>query len=103
MSKERVVMDIISGVIDTVPVSALLAPVAASLFSSLIFALSLIYAVNIGGFLFPLGAPGYIIIAYSIREGRPIRLLDFMKISTPLGLVMLGLGNAWLLIASVFI
>ncbi|KXH76013.1 MAG: hypothetical protein AM326_08050 [Candidatus Thorarchaeota archaeon SMTZ-45] len=95
---------ILSGVIDTVPVSALLAPVAASLVSSPIFAITLVYAVNIGGFLFPLGAPGnIIIIAYSIKEGKPIRLLDFLKIATPLGIIMLGLGNAWLLIMSAFI
>jgi len=96
------VPSLISGVIDNIPVSTVLAPIAVSLVTiNPILPYVLIFAVNIGGFLLPIGAPANILaIAFSEKEHKPIRFVDFAKIATPLSLLMLAIGTGWFLLIS---
>ncbi|MGY5854404.1 MAG: SLC13 family permease [Candidatus Thorarchaeota archaeon] len=98
------VPSIISGVIDNIPVSTVLAPIAVDLAAtSMLLPYVLVFAVNIGGFLLPIGAPANILaIAMSEKEHKPISFVDFAKIATPLALLMLAIGTGWfLLIAAI--
>jgi Na+/H+ antiporter NhaD/arsenite permease-like protein len=96
---------ILSGFIDNIPVSAVLAPIALQFpaFGAII-PLALIVAVNIGGFLLPIGAPANIIaLALAQKENNPISMVSFFKIGAPLALVMLFIGTAWMLLVGVFL
>ena len=91
---------VLSGVIDNIPVSAVLAEIA-TLFTAFgaIVPLALIIAVNIGGFLLPIGAPANIIaLALAEKERKRISMISFVKISAPLALLMLLIGTAWMLL-----
>ncbi|MHA2163281.1 MAG: SLC13 family permease [Candidatus Thorarchaeota archaeon] len=91
---------VLSGVIDNIPVSAVLAPIATQFpaFGALV-PLALIIAVNVGGFLLPIGAPANIIaLALAEKEHDRISMKSFVKISAPLALLMLSIGTVWLLL-----
>jgi Na+/H+ antiporter NhaD/arsenite permease-like protein len=91
---------LLSAVIDNIPVSAVLAPIAAQFtVISPILAIALIFAVNVGGFILPIGAPANILaLAFSEKEHKPIKMVEFAKIATPLGFLMLAIGTGWLLL-----
>jgi Na+/H+ antiporter NhaD/arsenite permease-like protein len=91
---------VLSGVIDNIPVSAVLAPIALQFpaFGPLV-PLALIIAVNVGGFLLPIGAPANIIaLALAEKEHKRISMKSFVKISAPLALLMLSIGTAWMML-----
>jgi len=96
---------LLSAVIDNIPVSAVLAPIASQFAAiSPLLSIALILAVNIGGFLLPIGAPANILaLAFSEKEHKPIRMIDFAKIATPLGFLMLSISTGYLLILGVLI
>ena len=93
---------VLSAVIDNIPVSAVLAPIAADFASfSPLLPFALMFAVNVGGFVLPIGSPANIIaLAMSEKEHKPIRFMDFIKIATPLGLLLLAVGTGWFLMLS---
>jgi Na+/H+ antiporter NhaD/arsenite permease-like protein len=102
------VPSVLSAVIDNIPVSAVLAPIAAQFAavpgSSPLLPLALIFAVNVGGFLLPIGAPANILaLVFAEKERRPISMIEFAKIAAPLALLMLAIGTGWFLILSTFI
>ncbi len=90
---------ILSAVIDNIPVSAVLAPIAAQFaFVSPILPIALIFAVNVGGFLLPIGSPANILaLVFAEKERKPISMKEFAKVATPLALLMLAIGTGWLL------
>jgi Na+/H+ antiporter NhaD/arsenite permease-like protein len=96
---------LLSAVIDNIPVSAVLAPIAAQFAAiSPLLSIALIFAVNVGGFLLPIGSPANILaLAFSEKEHRPIRMVDFAKIATPLGFLMLIIATGWLLLLGVLV
>ncbi len=96
---------LLSAVIDNIPVSAVLAPIAAQFAAiSPLLSIALIFAVNVGGFLLPIGSPANILaLAFSEKEHRPIRMVDFAKIATPLGFLMLTIATGWLLLLGVLV
>ena len=96
---------LLSAVIDNIPISAVLAPIALPFATTIpILPIALIFAVNVGGFLLPIGAPANILaLALSEKEHRPITMVEFAKIGAPLAILMLSIGTAWLLIVSFFI
>ncbi|MFW9869730.1 MAG: SLC13 family permease [Candidatus Thorarchaeota archaeon] len=91
---------ILSAVIDNIPVSAVLAPIAAEFaLVSPILPVALIFAVNVGGFLLPIGAPANILaLVFAEKEGKPITMKDFAKIASPLALIMLAIATGWLIL-----
>ncbi|MFW9926158.1 MAG: SLC13 family permease [Candidatus Thorarchaeota archaeon] len=95
---------ILSAVIDNIPVSAVLAPIAAEFaLVSPILPVALIFAVNVGGFLLPIGAPANILaLVFAEKEGKPITMKDFAKIASPLALIMLAIGTGWLILLGIF-
>ena len=90
---------LLSAVIDNIPVSAVLAPLALQFAAvSPILPVALIFAVNVGGFLLPIGSPANILaLVFAEKERKPIRMKDFAKVATPLGFLMLMIGMIWLL------
>ncbi len=95
---------ILSAVIDNIPVSAVLAPIAAEFaLVSPILPVALIFAVNVGGFLLPIGAPANILaLVFAEKEGKPITMKDFAKIASPLALIMLAIATGWLILLGIF-
>ena len=93
---------LLSAVIDNIPVSIVLAPIAADLASiSLVFPAILVFAVNVGGYLLPIGAPANILaMALSENEHDRIDFKAFAKIATPLALLHLLIGTGWLFLMS---
>jgi Na+/H+ antiporter NhaD/arsenite permease-like protein len=93
----------LSAFLDNLPVSAVLAPIALR-FASLspVLPLALVFAVNIGGYIFtPLGSPAnMIVIGHSEKEHDPIPFIDFIKIGTLLGMIHLAIGSGWLILIS---
>ncbi len=98
---------LLSAVIDNIPVSVVLAPIAVSLSAasaSPIFPAILIFAVNVGGYVLPIGAPANILaMAMSEEQHDRISFKDFAKIATPLALVHLLMGTGWLFLMSLII
>ncbi|UCE11450.1 MAG: hypothetical protein JSW61_05835 [Candidatus Thorarchaeota archaeon] len=98
----------LSAFLDNLPVSMVLAPIA--VFEGLpaaitgILPFALIFAVNIGGYIFtPLGSPANMVaMGFSEREHNPISFMEFAKIGTILGFIHLGLGTGWLLLVGMF-
>ena len=93
---------VLSAVIDNIPVSAVLAPIANQFAAiSPLLPLALIFAVNVGGFVLPIGSPANILaLSLAEKEHKRISLAEFAKIGTPMGLLMLAIGNGWLLLVS---
>ncbi|MCF2137367.1 MAG: anion permease [Candidatus Thorarchaeota archaeon] len=95
----------LSAVIDNIPVSVVLAPLAVQ-FATVtpVLPAVLILAVNVGGYLLPIGAPAnLLVIALAEVEHRPITLASFAKIATTLAIIHLAIGTAWLLFISFFV
>jgi Na+/H+ antiporter NhaD/arsenite permease-like protein len=90
---------ILSAVIDNIPVSAVLAPIAFQFVAvSPLLPVALIFAVNVGGFILPIGSPANILaLVFAEKERKPISMKDFAKVATPLGLLMVAIGTVWLL------
>jgi len=89
---------LLSSVIDNVPIAAVLAPLAAD-FANLspVVTLALIFGVNIGGFILPIGSPANVIaLALSETEKDPIGIVGFAKIATPMAILMMLIGTGWL-------
>ena len=91
----------LSAFLDNLPVSAVLAPIAYN-FASLspVLPLALVFAVNIGGYIFtPLGSPAnMVVIGLSEEQHDPIPFIEFIKIGTLLGLIHLAIGSGYLLL-----
>ncbi len=91
----------LSAFLDNLPVSIVLAPIAEQ-FSTVspVLPLALVFAVNIGGYIFtPLGSPANMVaIGFSEKEHDPIPFIEFIKIGTILGLIHLTIGTVWLLL-----
>ena len=91
----------LSAFLDNLPVSAVLAPIALRMASlSPIIPLALVFAVNIGGYIFtPLGSPAnMVVIGLSEEQHDPIPFIEFIKIGTLLGLIHLAIGSGYLLL-----
>ncbi len=94
----------LSAVIDNIPVSVVLAPIVIQ-FSGLspVLPAVLIFAVNVGGYLLPIGAPAnLLVLALAEQEGRPISLGSFARVATVLALLHLAVGTVWLVLLSLF-
>jgi Na+/H+ antiporter NhaD/arsenite permease-like protein len=91
---------LLSAVIDNIPVSVVLAPLAASLaVATPIFPAILIFAVNVGGYILPIGAPANLVVmALSEGEHDRISFKSFAKIATPLAIIHLLIGTGWLFV-----
>ncbi|MHA1862798.1 MAG: SLC13 family permease [Candidatus Thorarchaeota archaeon] len=93
----------LSAFLDNLPVSAVLAPIALE-FGGLspVIPLALVFAVNIGGYIFtPLGSPANMVaIGLSEKEHDPISFIEFVKIGTLLGLIHLAIGSGYLLLVN---
>ncbi len=89
---------ILSAIIDNIPVSIILAPIAANLAAvTPVFPAILIFAVNVGGYLLPIGAPANLLaMAMSEDEHDPISFKAFAKIATPMAIIHLLIGTGWL-------
>jgi len=96
---------LLSAVIDNIPVSIVLSPIAANLAAlTPVFPAILVFAVNIGGYFLPIGAPANIIaMAMSENEHDPISFKAFAKIATPLALLHLLIGTGWLFLMSLIV
>jgi Na+/H+ antiporter NhaD/arsenite permease-like protein len=96
----------LSAFLDNLPVAAVLAPIAVH-FAHLgpILPLALVFAVNIGGYIFtPLGSPAnMVVIGLSEKEHDPISFIEFVKIGTLLGLIHLTIGSGYLLLLNALI
>jgi Na+/H+ antiporter NhaD/arsenite permease-like protein len=95
----------ISAVVDNIPISAALAPVFSRLEVEGIVGpiqwWTLVIAVNLGGYILPIGSPANILaINLSNREGSPITFMQFLKIGGLLGFIHLFIGTIWLLLLS---
>ncbi|MBD3407967.1 MAG: hypothetical protein GF411_17740 [Candidatus Lokiarchaeota archaeon] len=90
----------LSAFLDNLPVSAVLSPIALQFASvSPMIPLALVFAVNIGGYIFtPLGSPANMIaIGYSEAEHDGISFAEFVKLGTIAGIIHLTIGSLWLL------
>ncbi len=97
----------ISAVVDNIPISAALAPVFFDLQSIGVIGnihwWALVIAVNLGGYILPIGSPANILaINLSNREGSQISFIQFLKIGAPLGFFHLFIGTSYLIIMSIF-
>ncbi len=103
-----IVIGVISAVVDNIPISAALAPVffdlqQAGIVSSIEW-WALVIAVNLGGYILPIGSPANILaINLSNREGSPISFMYFFKIGALLGFLHLFIGTIWLILLSTVI
>ncbi|MGV9103976.1 MAG: hypothetical protein ACOC38_05405 [Promethearchaeia archaeon] len=83
----------------SLPVLALLVPIACD-FASLspVIPLTLVFAINIGGYILtPLGSPADMVaIGFSENEGDDISFKEFVKV----GINPFGSGTGWLLLIS---
>jgi Na+/H+ antiporter NhaD/arsenite permease-like protein len=84
-------------IIDNIPIAALLAPLGQSLGSiNPIVPLALIVGTNVGGYMIPFGdAPNMIAVGLAAEEGRPIKFIEFMKVTLPLGLIHLVVSTVY--------
>jgi Na+/H+ antiporter NhaD/arsenite permease-like protein len=102
------VVGVISAIVDNIPISAALAPVFFDLQQAGVVSTiewwALVIAVNLGGYILPIGSPANILaINLSNREGSPISFMLFLRIGAFLGFLHLLLGTVWLIIISAFI
>ena len=90
---------LLSAVIDNIPISAVVAPIAVQFAAiSPLLPIALIFGVNIGGFILPIGSPANILVlAFAESERKSISMMEFARIATPLGILMLVIGTGWLL------
>jgi Na+/H+ antiporter NhaD/arsenite permease-like protein len=86
----------LSAFLDNLPVSLVLAPIASTIGNPL----ALVFAVNIGGYIFtPLGSPANMVaIGLSEEQHDPIAFIEFVKIGTILGIIHLAIGSGYLVL-----
>jgi len=86
----------LSAFLDNLPVSLVLAPIASTIGNPL----ALVFAVNIGGYIFtPLGSPANMVaIGLSEEQHDPIPFIEFVKIGTILGMIHLAIGSGYLVL-----
>ncbi len=86
----------LSAFLDNLPVSLVLAPIAVRFGNPL----ALVFAVNIGGYIFtPLGSPANMVaIGLSEQQHDPIPFMEFVKIGTILGMIHLAIGSGYLVL-----
>nr|KXH74495.1 MAG: hypothetical protein AM325_05835 [Candidatus Thorarchaeota archaeon SMTZ1-45] len=86
----------LSAFLDNLPVSLVLAPIA-EIFGN---PLALVFAVNVGGYIFtPLGSPANMVaIGLSEQQHDPIPFIEFIKIGTLLGMIHLAIGSGYLIL-----
>jgi Na+/H+ antiporter NhaD/arsenite permease-like protein len=86
----------LSAFLDNLPVSLVLAPIAVQFGNPL----ALVFAVNIGGYIFtPLGSPANMVaIGLSEEQHDPIPFMEFVKIGTILGIIHLAIGSGYLVL-----
>ncbi|MFX1515303.1 MAG: SLC13 family permease [Promethearchaeota archaeon] len=94
-----------SAVVDNIPISAALAPVFADLQGAEVIGpiewWALVIAVNLGGYILPIGSPANILaINLSNREGSIITFVEFLKVGAILGLLHLLIGTVYLIFLS---
>lgn len=99
---------ILSAVVDNIPISAALAPVFFDLQTAGVIGpihwWTLVIAVNLGGYILPIGSPANILaINLSNREGSPISFVEFMKVGVVLGILHLLIGTIYLILLSPFL
>ncbi|MCK5265489.1 MAG: anion permease, partial [Candidatus Thorarchaeota archaeon] len=96
---------VLSAIIDNIPVSIILAPIAANLaVVTPVFPAILVFAVNVGGYLLPIGAPANLLaMAMSEDEHDPISFKAFAKIATPMSIIHLLIGTGWLYLMTLLI
>lgn len=101
---------IISAFVDNIPISAALAPVFADLQGTeppVVGAIewwALVIAVNLGGYILPIGSPANILaINLANSEGSPITFMEFFKIGALLGFLHLFIGTVYLIVLSPFL
>ena len=89
----------LSAFLDNLPVSLVLAPIALQFGNPL----ALVFAVNIGGYIFtPLGSPANMVaIGLSEEQHNPIPFIEFVKIGTILGVIHLAIGSGYLVLLQV--
>ena len=92
----------LSGVIDNIPISAALAPVATALGKAVVsinakyLALGLIVGVNVGGYLTPIASPANILaLSFSEKEHTPISFIEFAKLGTTLSILHLIIASLY--------
>ena len=85
---------ILSGVVDNIPISAALAPIATAIGGpGSLLALALIFSVNVGGYVLPISSPANILaISFSEKEHAPIKFVEFFKIGFSLAILHLIIG-----------
>ena len=94
-----------SAVVDNIPISAALAPVFADLQGAGVIGTiewwTLVIAVNLGGYILPIGSPANILaINLSNREGSTITFIEFLRVGALLGLLHLLIGTIYLIFLS---
>ncbi|MFX0204716.1 MAG: SLC13 family permease [Candidatus Hodarchaeota archaeon] len=94
-----------SAVVDNIPISAALAPVFADLQGAGVIGTiewwALVIAVNLGGYVLPIGSPANILaINLSNREGSTITFIEFLKVGALLGFLHLLIGTIYLIFLS---
>ncbi|TFF68654.1 hypothetical protein EU520_00085 [Candidatus Thorarchaeota archaeon] len=99
------VPSVLSAIIDNIPVSVVLAPIAESFkATSMLFPAVLVFAVNVGGYLLPIGAPANILaMAMAEKQGDPISFAMFARFASVLAVIHLVIGTGWLLLLSLFV
>jgi len=95
----------LSAIVDNIPVSVVLAPVALEFASiSPVFTFALITAVNIGGYLLPMGAPANLMAIGLAKEARnPINFVEFAKVASLLTILHLLVASGWFLLVLAFL
>ncbi|MBD3159556.1 MAG: hypothetical protein GF309_12255 [Candidatus Lokiarchaeota archaeon] len=95
----------LSAIVDNIPVSVVLAPVALEFASSSpVFTFALITAVNIGGYLLPMGAPANLMAIGLAEEAKnPISFVEFAKVASLLAMLHLLVATGWFLLVLVFL
>jgi len=96
---------VLSGVVDNIPISAALAPLAVTLGTEIpaidgkFIALALIVGVNVGGYLSPIASPANILaLSFSESEHNPISFIEFAKIGTTLAILHLILSSIYFIV-----
>ena len=91
-----------SGVVDNIPISAALAPIATALGKAVpaidgkYLAMGLIVGVNVGGYLTPIASPANILaLSFSEKENTPISFKEFAKIGTTLSILHLIIASLY--------
>ena len=97
----------ISAVVDNIPISAALAPIFTDLQGAGVIGpiqwWALVIAVNLGGYILPIGSPANILaINLSNQEGSTITFMEFFKIGAVLGFFHLLIGTIYLIALSTF-